>query len=318
MKKTALFLMVLLVFLWVEKSDVLAIDKIKIGTAIREFPTYYLPILAAEERGFWKNNGLEVEWVPFKGSPLLMTGMISGDIKVGIAGSTGVLQAASRGLPVIIISDLQSKNDFTLYVKADSPIREPRDLKGAKIGVTRLGVVSHCFGILIAKKFGIEKDVKFIGTGGTPETAAALKVGAIDGTVLPVFEFAELVARGEVRQVTRAADHLPVEWLMDVVFTHKDFIKERPDIIKRTIKGLLEAIDFIDKNPTWAIEKMKAESGFSEVAVKLVYQELGFTKDGRVNRKAVENVINFLVEYGIITKEKAPEVDKVFTSEFTR
>jgi NitT/TauT family transport system substrate-binding protein len=318
MKKTASFLIVFLVFLLFGSSGVLAIDKIKIGSAIREYPGYYLPILAAEEKGFWKNNGLEVEWIPFKGSPLLAAGMAAGDVKVGIDGTTSVLQAASRALPVIIVSDFQTENDFTLYVRAGSPIKEPIDLKGTKIGVTRLGVISHCFGILIAKKFGIEKDVKFIGTGGTPETAAALRTGVIDATVLPVSQFAEIVLKGEFRQVTRAADYLPKEWLMMVVFAHKDFVKERPDVVRRTIKALMEAIDFINKNPLWAIEKMKTESGFSEEAARLVHKTIVFTKDGRINRKAVENVLNFLVEFGIITKEKAPEVDKLFTTEFTR
>jgi len=103
-----------------------------------------------------------------------------------------------------------------------------------------------------------------------------------------------------------------------VITARKDFSKKSPDLVKRAVKSVLQATDFITKNPRWAIEKMKSKDlvGYPEEAAKLVYNSITWSKDGRITRTALENVRNFLIEYGIITKEKAPSLEEFFTDEF--
>lgn len=319
MKKVATFLVIVLAFLLIGiSSHVLAIDKIKLGTAIKEPPEYYLPILAAEEQGLWKKNDLEVEWVPFKGSPLLFSAMATGDIKVGIANVTGPIQAISRGLPITNISDLHPNTAYTLFVRPDSKYRDPRDLKGATLGTARLGTLAHCYSIIVAKTAGIDKTVKYVGTGGAIESIAALKSGAIDAYLLTTTVFAEMLVKGELRQIAQMKDYLPKEWLMEVVFAHKDFVRERPDAVKRVVKAIGESIEFVNKNPDWAIKKIRSESGFSEEAARFTLQAIRFAKDLRLSRKAMGNVIDFCVEYEIIKKEQAPSADEIIPKEFAR
>ncbi len=50
----------------------LAIERLKFGTSIKATQAFYLPILSAQEKGFWEERGLEVEGVPFKGGGLLV------------------------------------------------------------------------------------------------------------------------------------------------------------------------------------------------------------------------------------------------------
>jgi ABC-type nitrate/sulfonate/bicarbonate transport system substrate-binding protein len=105
---------------------------------------------------------------------------------------------------------------------------------------------------------------------------------------------------------------------MEVIIAHKNFVNEKPDTVKRVIKALSESIEFINTNPSWVIEKVKNESRFSEEGAKLTLQELRFAEDLSLNKKAMENVINFCVQYGIIKKEKAPSVDEVIPKGFAR
>jgi len=44
-----------------------AADKLRFATTVKTHPILVMPVLAAEEKGFWKQNGLEAEWVPFEG-----------------------------------------------------------------------------------------------------------------------------------------------------------------------------------------------------------------------------------------------------------
>lgn len=320
MKKTATVSVIFLTLLLMGIApNVLAIDKIKLGTAIKVAPEFYLPILAAEEKGIWKKNDLQVEWVPFKGSTLLMSGIASGDIQVGMAGVTGPLQAFSRGLPVTHIADLHPNTSWHLFVTADSKYKDVKDLKGAKIGTTRLGTVSQIYAIIMSKEAGIGETVQYIGTGGPIQSLAALKSGAIGAYFISTSVFAEVILKGEVRTIgDPITSCLPKEWLMELVCAHKDFVKEKPDTVKRVIKSLSESIEVINKDPQWVVKTIQREARCSEGAAKFTLETLKFAQDLRLSRKAMENVINFCVEYGIITKEQAPSVDEVLPKEFAR
>jgi ABC-type nitrate/sulfonate/bicarbonate transport system substrate-binding protein len=65
-------------------------------------------------------------------------------------------------------------------------IKEPAQLKGTKMGVTRIGSTTHFVARYVVKHWGMkhESDIVFFQTGGQPELFAALKSGAIQSAVL--------------------------------------------------------------------------------------------------------------------------------------
>lgn len=62
--------------------------------------------------------------------------------------------------------------------------------------------------------------------------------------------------------------------------------------------------------------KMKAVSAYSDQVARMNYNELGFVTEGRVPRKAVENVRTFVISYGLVSEEKMPPVDQLYTDQF--
>src|SRR3990172_11958375 len=78
----------------------LAIEKIQLGSAIKLTPAYYLPVVTGQEKGFFKENGLEVEWVPFQSAPDMHRALAGAAMNMGLDTGTGKIQAASRGIPV--------------------------------------------------------------------------------------------------------------------------------------------------------------------------------------------------------------------------
>jgi len=83
------------------------------------------------------------------------------------------------------------------------------------------------------------------------------------------------------------------------------------------VAALLDIAGYIGKNPDWAVAKMEKELGYPKAAAKLIYDEYRLSNDGKINPQSLKNVIDFLVEYSIIPKNKAPEVDKIYTNKFT-
>lgn len=292
-----------------------ALEKMKIGTDVKISPGYYLPLMAAEEKGFWKDNGLDGEWVPFAGTGAHFVAVAAAAINIGISVTPGPVLAAERGAPVIMVADLEPDMGWSIWVRAASPYRHPRELKATKFGTPRLGGTSHAYGRLVAKAQGLEKDVRYVAAGGLPETLAAMKVGAVDWSVQPVTTMIGLKLEGAVREIGTMADYVPKPWTDQVIFARKDFARSKPEVVRQTLKAIFQALDFALKNPRWSMDKIKNVQGFSEEAAKFTFERLRFSRTGRLERKAVENMRNVFIEYAVIT-EKAPPVDDLFTNEF--
>jgi NitT/TauT family transport system substrate-binding protein len=291
-------------------------EVLKLGTSVPLSALYYLPILAAEEKGFWKQNDLAVEWVPFQSGTDQVRALVAGSVNMGLSPATAPIMAISRGVPSVIVANVSDKCIWYIYVRGNSPFKQPKDLKGARIGVTRLGGSAHAYGSAIARALGIEKDVKFVGAGGIAEGIAALKTGSTDAWMMTSDVMAGLVAKGEVSPLIRVNDYLPKEWTEEAMFSHKDFLKSNLDTVKRVIKGFYQAVGFVQENPKWAVETIKTKTGFSDKEAELVYKDLAYPKSGKVDSKALENVKNFLVEYDQIEKDKVPPLNQVYVNLF--
>ena len=320
-KKFLIFLSVILFFVFstiqgnFPKAS--AAEKLKLASAVKLSSKFYLPILAAEEKGIWERNGLDVKWVPFKGGYPMNQAVTAGSISIGLSTAAGQLRAAVAGVPVVIVSELHPGGDWSIWVRTAGPIKEPKDLKGAKIGVVRLGGTAHAYGLAVSKRLGLEKDMKIIAIGGPSVSIASLKAKITDGAIHPVDIVINLKVEGVVRKVLTIADYLPKPWVAYSVFATRKFVQNQPDTVSKVIKSLLQATDFIGKNPIWAINKMKSLSRYSDKAARAMYDILHFSKDGRISRKGLENVLNFLIDYRLIKKENVPPVETLYNPRFT-
>lgn len=295
-----------------------AAEKMKVGTGVKLSSAYYLPMLAADQGGTWKQNGLDGEWVPFRGSSDMLRAVAGGTLNVAITTAASGMQSASRGVPLIIVSNLYPRDEFFFWVRPESRFKEPKDLKGAKIGTARFGGTVHAYDLAVAKSLGLEKDIRIVSTGGISEGLAMMKTGVVDVENQPLDIMIELKLKGEVREFLKVHDYLPKEWVDHVVLAQTDFSKKEPETVKRVVKAILQGVDYIRKEPAWAMAKMREMSGFSVEASRIIYERhLGlFTRDGKIETKALENVKNFLIEYNIVAKDKALPVDKLYTAEF--
>ena len=305
---------VLLLSLFVLLSQ--AAEKVRISTPVKTNPVHMLPMLAAEEKGIWKQLGLEVEWFPFTAGGAQLQAMAAGAVDVGFTTTSDTVHGAARGVPLIIVSDLGAVDTYVLWVRTDSPIKTPQDLKGTKIGTARFGGASHTFGQAIFKALGIQKEIKWVSTGGTTQTMALLKTGAIDASLWARFSGLPLKARGEVRELLNVSDYLPKPWSDAVIFAHRDFAKRNPAAVKKAAKAILEGGQFVMRNRDWAIGKLKSELGYSQAAAELVYPELTFGEKVCLDGRIIESARKFLIDFGVVAREKMPPAEELFTTEF--
>lgn len=309
--------LVLLVAFLTYSAGTLGAEKIKFGTPLKVNPQYALPVLASEEKGSWNKEGVEVEWVPFQGGGPLFRAMAAGSVQMAHDSALSTIQAISRGVPLIIVANLGGIEDMFVWARPDSPIKEPKDLKGTRIGITRFGGLAEVYGKLIAKALGLEKDIKFVAVGGVRELSAAIRSGAVDAGLSTLFSQAPLKFSGELKEIMAARDYLPRSWPHLMVFSRREFFQSRPQEVKALVRGLFAGAAYVRKDQAWTLEKMKNFSGYSEAAARGLFPYLQYNEQGKVTTDSLESARNFLIEYGLIPRDKAPATESLFTREVT-
>ena len=146
--------------------------------------TQSLPAIA-REAGLFRKNNLDFELVFIQSSGAATAAMLGGDAEVGILGAVGVLRAYLQGAQdFVFIGTI--KNILTHSIVARPEIKRPQDLKGKRIGVTRLSSNSHYFVLQALPRFGLDpnRDVIIRQTGGDVAGLAALVNGGVDAMAI--------------------------------------------------------------------------------------------------------------------------------------
>lgn len=137
----------------------------------------------AQEGGYFKREGLDVELLYIGGGSLLIQSMLSGDVPFAYGPSVPVINASLRGADLVLIGN--TGNSLVFSIMSRPEIKQPASLKGKKVGVTRLGGSTDWALDAALKQWGLERrDLTVVQTGGMPEGLTGLIAGALDAVVL--------------------------------------------------------------------------------------------------------------------------------------
>ncbi len=143
-----------------------------------------VPVWLAKEKGFYRKHGLEVENIYIPSGTMAVQALLSGEIKVVLAAGSSVVNANLQGASTKIIAG--NANFYPLAFFSAPEIRDPRDLRGKRVAVTRIGSSSYTATVILLRKFGLEegKDYTILQLGSTQNRLVALTKGMIQGTTL--------------------------------------------------------------------------------------------------------------------------------------
>ena len=135
---------------------------------------------AAKERGYYRDEGLEVQFV-LMNAVVATRALIARDVDFASLSGAG-LTAILAGAPLRFLFSSLNRPLLWLYAKAD--IRDVKELKGKKVGVSSIGSNDDFLMRELLKRHGLEaeKDVAIVGLGG-PIGHAALRGGSVDAAV---------------------------------------------------------------------------------------------------------------------------------------
>jgi len=198
----------------------------------------------AQEAGLFRKHNLDFQLVYISSSGMVTAAMLAGDAEVALTGAVGFVRAFAQGsTDFVFIGSI--KNILTHSIIAGAELKRPEDLKGKKIGVTRIGSNSHYFTVQVIRRLGLDplRDVTFIQTGGATENLAALLNGSIDAATMTAPGDAQAVARGYRFLVYGRDFRLP--YAAASFATRRSIMAKRPQAIGQFMRAMAEAVKIL-------------------------------------------------------------------------
>jgi ABC-type nitrate/sulfonate/bicarbonate transport system substrate-binding protein len=135
-------------------------------------------------------------------------------------------------------------------------IKTPADLKGKRVGVTRVGAVSHSVLLMMLSRWKMSpNDVQIMQIGSSPNMLASLDKGGIDAAVLTIPSMFVAEDRG-YRVLLDMAD-TDIYYLHTMIATTRNYIKGHRDTVLRFLKGYVEGLAYVKQNKRGSLEIVK-------------------------------------------------------------
>ena len=208
-----------------------------------------LPWFIAKDARIAEKYGIGFDPVFIGASSALFNAMLSGAADMAGSGGPGIISNVLRGGDIIHVTAMVPRFTQSIMVKSD--IKRPQDLAGRKIGVSRLGTVTHFALQTLIDGYGV-KNVTILQMGGQPEGVAGLLRGSVDGGVFsPPYNFqlkkqgySELASPRDLQKLT--------EFITNGIVARRSVAEKEKDTVIRVIKLTAESIKFIqtDKEQT--------------------------------------------------------------------
>ncbi len=233
----ALLAVLLATILLLPSAQSFAADKINMIYTARVMSQAY-PWFA-QEAGLFKKYDLEVPLVFVTPGAPAVAAILSGDSEVAVIGAASITRPFVQGnKDPVIIGGIKSLLTHSIIAKPD--IKTPEQLKGKRIGVSRIGSNPHYFAVQALRHYGIDsREVSYIQAGGAPETLAALVAQGIDAAVLTVPTDAQALKLG-YHYVVYGPD-LKIAYAATTFTTRRSIITKRSPVIARFMRAMAEA-----------------------------------------------------------------------------
>lgn len=270
----------------------------KVRAAYTSIGIQFDPVYIMKELGLPRKHGLDAEILFVPVSSRAIQAALAGEIQFITSGGVANINANVTGADFTGLT--ATLNTFVFKIIASPELKRPEQLKGKKVGISRLGGASD-FSIRYAlAQWGLvpEKDVAIIQVGGEPEEVLALQNKAVDAVILSE-PFATAATRTGA-SVLADLSQLGVKYTMHGFGTRKSFIQANRDVVIRFMKAYLEGIYVFKTNKDVALNVLKKYTRMDDLSlVQTSYDEMSQRLIRRVpypDREGIQTIIDQLAK----------------------
>jgi NitT/TauT family transport system substrate-binding protein len=212
-------------------------------------------VWVAEQKGLFRKHGLDTEViVTGQGGTAGISALLANDIQMVASAGDVLVAAALRGGDTVMVASVVNKGLQRLVTKPE--IKTPAELRSKRVGVTRIGAVSHSVLLMMLQRWKMSvNDVQVLQLGSSPNMLASLDKGGIEGAVLTIPSMFVAEDRG-YRVLLDMAD-TDIYYLHTMIATTRQYIKGNRDKVLRFLRGYTEGIAFVKQNKKESLDIVK-------------------------------------------------------------
>lgn len=309
-----------------------AVEKPKVTVAVGgKNLLYYLPLTIAEQRGYFKAEGLEVTIVDFAGGQRALQAVVGGsaDVVSGAFEHTVNMQAKGQRLRAFVLQGRAPQIVLGVHPKTMAGYKVPADLKGRRIGVTAPGSSTNVMVNFFLARAGLKPaDVSIIGVGAAQGAVAAMRAGQIDAisNLDPVITLlqrsGDLKIISDTRIVAEAEKVFGGPMPAGCLYAPQALIDRNPQTIQALTNAIVRANKWIQAaGPGEIINAVPESFLLGDRAVYIdafLAAKSALSPDGSIPEKGPQTALHALASIDAEVGRASIDLAAVFTNDFVR
>jgi ABC-type nitrate/sulfonate/bicarbonate transport system substrate-binding protein len=274
----------------------------------------------AKQEGLFKKHGLDVELIHIPSSSRAIQAILAGEIVFSFMDGSNFAQANLKGANLALVAGATNRQVFSLMARSE--FKRITDLKGKKIGITRIGSSTHTSALYALGSAGLKtNDYQLLPLLEVPNIFTALSAGQIDAGVMSPPTNARAKKAGFV-ELMNVAKEGP-EFVSVAIGTTRSYIKANEDVVRRVVRAYAEGVQIFKNNKPAALKMIANQLKVKEAEI----QEDTYTQfrdyleyPPYVSRKGMEAVLAEIAEKDPRAKTVKPEdyLDMRFVAELDK
>jgi NitT/TauT family transport system substrate-binding protein len=212
------------------------------------------PLYLGIKKGFFRAQNLTIKPKLAEGGAAITPAVLSGNFQIGFSNTISLLIAASKGLPVQVISQgvLGGKDKSEawadLLVAKNGPIRTAKDLEGKTIAVNTLKNICEVTIKASLAKQGVDiNTLKFLEVP-FPDMNAALDAKRVDGACV-VEPFVSQGKAGKARGIDPFYVNTAPDLTVATYFSSRQYAEKNPEVVDRFVTAINKSLDYAQSHP---------------------------------------------------------------------
>ena len=265
----------------------------------------FLPIYLTQDKGFFKDEGLDVLVVMFNAGSTNLQAVIGGDVQIMAGGVPETVLARAGGVDIKNFWAISNLMPFQIY--GAPKLKSLKDGKGKKFAISRFGSLSEFLTRSALRQSGVDpKDVTMVQIGATPARFTTLAAGIVDATILwfPVTERAKAAGMNKLFDLK---DLYP--YWTNVGFAAREtwLAKEKEQAVK-FLRAYQRGVKHTRENREDGIRTLRKYVGLDAAEAAAGYDEYrdSFPLDGRILDAGITATVEQELEAGRLKGKMSP------------
>ena len=277
-------------------------------------------IWIAHDEGLFKKNGLDVELLHIPSSSLIIQTILAGEVAISYVDGRNTIQSNLTGSDMVLIAGVTNRFPFTFMARPE--FKRVSDLRGKRIGVTRVGSSTHTVTLYVLNQAGLKPgDYEIVPLGEVPNILIALAAGRIDAGPLSSPTTIRGRKAGLVDLATPAKDG--PEYVSIAVGATRAYIRANAEIVRRFMRAYAEAVHLFKSNKPIALKALQRYTRVTDLEIleetHKEYREL-IESVPYTSRRGIETILAELAASDPKARQAKPDdfVDLRFVAELER